>query len=698
MSKAKPNKVVVLLFFACLSLQITYAQKNIRLKADTLKERTKVLDEVVVDGNHVVSNGNKTSYLPTKKQRNASHNGVDLLFHLNVPQLNVNPIAGSVSATDDSNVSIYLDGRKTTLSDIKNLRAKDVLRVEYYENALDLFPGEQKVLNYVMINYTSGGYVDLAADTRFISKSGAYKAQVSLDKNRMNYQLLTGAGYSRDGGVGILSHETVDLETKFEKVTTPTEGVVRKRNWYGLFRTTYKAKESQFFGQASCSYNRTPENSMKSLIEYSPEVYKSSQSTSKSNDKGLSLSGILYYYKLINKKHRFTANVSYSYSNNSYQRDYLENTSDESIRNDTKEDMHNLNAQFKLSMKLSGKSSLAFLVWDVLRSSHADYLNGSSSNGQKLLSNNFIFYPTYQIVWRNFTASVQAGFNYSYQHVNDEYTTEKINFRPRLTLGYQINRRSRLSFDAGMGSSTPSLSKITAAEQRVNYYETLRGNPELGTTTVLDFRLTHNLNMNKFRLSSFANFSGYLDAVQNTYVPENNILIHSYVIDGDCYFLRAGTRASFSLFKKALTVTGGITFTHGTSTGLYRAHSNNLSYSSSAIYYYRQLYAFMYYNSRMKYLQTSPCYVENPSDYGLAIGWNNRGWHVEGGMKRMFSNISPTKSSYTFAHYQYDRRSYSDSYGKVIYIKLSYSFDFGRTVKHEKLDIEPDAPSGILRI
>lgn len=53
-------------------------------------------------------------------------------------------MTGSVASADKSDVAFYIENRKVTLTEIGQLRAKDIKSVEYYDNAVDRFPGEQK--------------------------------------------------------------------------------------------------------------------------------------------------------------------------------------------------------------------------------------------------------------------------------------------------------------------------------------------------------------------------------------------------------------------------------------------------------------------------------------------------------------------------------------------------------------------------
>ena len=199
------------------------------------------LAEVTVKGDNTVTNGNKTSYLPDKRQRNASHDGIDLLFRLGIPMINVNPMEGTVSSADMTSVSFYIENRKVSAGEIKQIRAKDIKRVEYYNNATDLFPGEQKVLNYVLYHYETGGYVD--SDTRFLYRTGNYTGQVSVDKGKVNFTAFGGYYHSKDDDIMTENIEQVRLQQPFTRTTSPIMGFSKNHGNYELFRTTYNTKQ-----------------------------------------------------------------------------------------------------------------------------------------------------------------------------------------------------------------------------------------------------------------------------------------------------------------------------------------------------------------------------------------------------------------------------------------------------------------------
>ncbi len=150
-----------------------------------LADKTSKLAEVVVKGQAVRVSDNSVVYLPTQKQKNSSNSGISLLYNIMLPELNVNPFTNSVTATDGTNVSFYIEGRKANMSEVMDIRPKDIIRVELYNNAVEVFPNEQKVVNFVLRHYDYGGYVDIKTDNRAFYNYHDQRVQAHFDNKKM---------------------------------------------------------------------------------------------------------------------------------------------------------------------------------------------------------------------------------------------------------------------------------------------------------------------------------------------------------------------------------------------------------------------------------------------------------------------------------------------------------------------------------
>ena len=90
-----------------------------------------MMEEVIVNNKRLQLYSDMVSYMPTKSQVKASFDGISLLGALMIPQLNVNRMKNEVKAHDGQAVYYYIDGMKSDVSEVANLRPKDILRVEY---------------------------------------------------------------------------------------------------------------------------------------------------------------------------------------------------------------------------------------------------------------------------------------------------------------------------------------------------------------------------------------------------------------------------------------------------------------------------------------------------------------------------------------------------------------------------------------
>lgn len=92
------------------------------------------LQEVVVEAPQTIRVGNRSIYYPTKDLKDAMTTSSQLLAGLQIPELIVNPANGNVAISGGGNLSIRINGRPATETDLMALSAKDITKVEYVSN------------------------------------------------------------------------------------------------------------------------------------------------------------------------------------------------------------------------------------------------------------------------------------------------------------------------------------------------------------------------------------------------------------------------------------------------------------------------------------------------------------------------------------------------------------------------------------
>lgn len=92
------------------------------------------LDEVVVEMPSVMTIGGKEVYMPPARLKRDTGTAVQLLAGLQIPELVVNPATGSVSIFGKENLSIRINGRRVSQSELQSLSPRDIVKVEYIRN------------------------------------------------------------------------------------------------------------------------------------------------------------------------------------------------------------------------------------------------------------------------------------------------------------------------------------------------------------------------------------------------------------------------------------------------------------------------------------------------------------------------------------------------------------------------------------
>lgn len=113
----------------------------------------KELNEVVVEAKLQRTSATVSTYIPTKRQRNAAQNGPELLNHMAIPQLGL--VSGnSVTTNSGQKVDLYIDYVPASEQDLNGMRMADVKKVEYFDFPTDpRFQGSQHVVNFIMQKY-----------------------------------------------------------------------------------------------------------------------------------------------------------------------------------------------------------------------------------------------------------------------------------------------------------------------------------------------------------------------------------------------------------------------------------------------------------------------------------------------------------------------------------------------------------------
>ncbi|MBP3252047.1 MAG: outer membrane beta-barrel protein [Prevotella sp.] len=642
------------------------------------------LGEVVVEGNSKIVKDDKVVYLPTRRQQNAAHNAAGLLFNMMIPQISVNIDDGSVSTLDGSRLLVCIDDRPATQSELMQIRAKDIRRVEYNDHPTGLFASYDRVLNIVMKRYTSGGYVDATARQQFIAPSGQYTIQSSIDSPKGNLLALAGHNYSNTDNAGSSGSASYHLNEDFSKYTHTTENQTDNRADYALLRQTWRGKKSSLLAQGSLSWNKSPWSESLTDISYTTSSYPGSQSASRTYSRSMAPSLYLYHYLTPGTMQQLYWTLTYTYGDSRYRRNYQEATFTP-ITSDSKSHTHTADLKVGYTKSFKKGNSLSLLLWQLYTNGDADY-QGTLASRQKLNSYDILFIPTYNHVFsRKLTLSLQFGFDVNTYRVNTDKRITDLWLRPGLTGRWVPSPTSSLTMAVYGGNTSPQLAAMSDAIQQVSPFEYTQGNPQLKLGKILTGNLSYSRYFKKVSFSAFTNYNGIFNCPALSYTTDGERLVSQFRNIGDFYNVLLGVSASYSP-AKWLTLRPNVTYTHTEKTGYAPAHNDAVTYGLSALLVVGGFSISGTYASPVKTL-TTESFSKMCAQYGLTLSYKHKSIFFQAGCNQLLNRHKSLHSYFDYGCYSFDYRTVSDAMNRRLWLSLTYSFDFGRKVQRQQAEV-----------
>lgn len=675
---------------------------NVELGEIVMQEATTMLDSITVTAQRTIHKLDRQVVFPSTLQQKSANSALDLLYKMALPRLTVNVSEQTIKLIGQGSVLLRINGVNVSSNEIAAIPAKDIIRVEYYDNPGVQFQG-QTLIDFIVKKRESGGslYTNLLnsphvgfgndmMSTKFNHKNSEWSATYNLsfrDYKKREIESNT-----------IFNFPDNSIERHSDGIPSPFNYQTHNLN----LTYNYTIVDKRIFNvtAAGSFFNN---NSHDKAFNYYSEIPKTEYlSTSESKGKSQNPTIDLYYKEVLSKRQNLQFNLVGGYINSTYIRNYQEkNESDGSLSNyysDVSgkkysiigEGVHQIQWE-KVQLNSGIKYKLGY--------TENEY-KGTNTENSSLNNSDLYIYSQLQGKLKGLSYGIGAGVSYAYfsdQHKGFKFWT----FQPFLSLAQNFGQKVYLQYMFYTNSSVPSLSALSDVSQIIDQYQISQGNPNLKPYRIYSNYLRANYQQNIFQCNLGISHQYYKNAImQSIYLNEDKSKF-IFTSSNQKFYQKTGIDGgiNWQIIKDilSLNLNGQINWT--------QSKGNNYNHKYTSYYYGGQLNLNlkqwtinMGANSRYNTLWGETInYGELGSNAEVSYRYKNLNVGLMGlvilsdkwsaGSKNLSKEVPSTSWSYI------------DDSAPIICLHLSWNFSWGKQSKAgEKTLKNKDSDSGILKV
>lgn len=676
-----------------LCLHVTYAQKP-----DTTKTfiQGKDLGEVVVKSSYLTREGDHILAIPTKEQRKHAVTGYDLLSNLMIPGVSVERSTGSVT-TPNGAATLYIDGREVDFREVQSLRPKDVSRVEYFDVPNGKYAKDAYAINIIMKPLNNGGYTQLDASQNVGYLYGDYNLISKFVTGTKSLNLW--AGYSLENPKSSMDENETFIfpDYQLNRLQHYNNADNRQTEEYVQASISNRGRKYIWMLRGGMAWNASKNGVNNGMTEYwKTAAAIKNGSILDINTRNKSYRPSVYFYGL----HTFSNTKSLDYvfdgyySRNDYDRLY--NDDNVSFRSLVKEDYYYIKANANYSMAFSHRNRLAFSLYEFMRISNSEYI-GTSAYNQNLHSSETILFADYSQRLGSFFFDINPGLSFLTYRLEGMKSINHLTPRLQARATYRIDKVQQLQFMFALGNTYPRINTINNVEQQIDPIIILKGNSNMDNSILLNPRLSHTLNLNKFALQTGVSYFYQNHSIISDYYIRDGHLISTF--RDDCIYHRPSADISMT-YKPSGTLNmklSGQWVEHLVRGGA--EHRNLPAFSGTAMinYYVRDFSFGASIASPSRDLIDSQINRKTFWGYQLSAMWNHGNWAIEANANNLFMMKNNIVDELSASYYSFKQIDQSRSYNQYANLKIVYSFDYGKKTSKSPDYKHQNSESAILK-
>lgn len=683
----------LLVIIMSLCIHVTYAQKP-----DTTKTfiQGKELGEVVVKSSYLTREDDHILAIPTKEQRKHAVTGYDLLSNLMIPGVSVERSTGSVT-TPNGVATLYIDGREVDFREVQSLRPKDVSRVEYFDVPTGKYAKDAYAINIIMKPLNNGGYTQLDASQNVGYLYGDYNLISKFVTGTKSLNLW--AGYSLENPKSSMDENETFIfpDYQMNRLQHYNNADNRRTEEYVQASISNRGRKYIWMLRGGMAWNASKNGVNNGMTEYwKTAAAIKNGSILDINTRNKSYRPSVYFYGL----HTFSNTKSLDYvfdgyySRNDYDRLY--NDDNVSFRSLVKEDYYYIKANANYSMAFSHRNRLAFSLYEFMRISDSEYI-GTSAYNQNLHSSETILFADYSQRLGRFFFDINPGLSFLTYRLEGMKSINHLTPRLQARATYRIDKVQQLQFMFALGNTYPRINTINNVEQQIDPIIILKGNSNMDNSILLNPRLSHTLNLNKFALQTGVSYFYQNHSIISDYYIRDGHLISTF--RDDCIYHRPSADMSIT-YKPSGTLNmklSGQWVKHLVRGGA--EHRNLSAFSGTAMinYYVRDFSFGASIASPARDLIDSQISRKTFWRYQLSTMWNHGNWAIEANANNLFMMKNNIVDELSASYYSFKQIDQSRSYNQYANLKIVYSFDYGKKTSKSPDYKHQNSESAILK-
>lgn len=317
---------------------IKKSKTDIRLDSIIMQESVIGLDETVIKPKPIRIVHDRRILYPTENQRRNSADGISLLSMMKLPRTTIIARTNEVRYWGKGNLRYYINDTKATVSQIRALLPKDIVRVEYIDRpGLEYQEQEdvELVIRVITKNGTRGTYNSIILDKQLNRSVG----EINIESRTTGKSSELAVGYNgyKNGSSHHFNPEFTDetfympdgVIRRMEETTNMTSYENNHNISLAYFNTP--SEKDYLYVKTELKLNSQPNNILNSVVyRYGPEDYKSNKHTDTSTENNAFITNVLYR-KIFSKKQMMMFDATYYVTKADAYRYYKEISGNETI-------------------------------------------------------------------------------------------------------------------------------------------------------------------------------------------------------------------------------------------------------------------------------------------------------------------------------------------------------------------------------